>query len=417
MKRILFLLMLLPTLTFAQIESKKDWLQSESHTLKTNGRYDFSALESTLKDKRIVAIGESSHGIGDYYEMKSALVQFLHEEMDFEVLAMEASYGDANLAWRDIEELSVMELQNQTIFGNYNCEEITPLFKYIKSKSKSDKPLIYAGFDTQISSSYFQNKAKKLIAPYNPSYIQKIDELLQPYYAMYQASWSGDSTEFNTHRDQLLDNLNGLKEQLKEVKEASIKNGTADEEDHRIMNQTLTGLATACTFSYKDRFNEQNLFKGMELRDKIMFDNFEQLMVDKYKDKKVIIWGHNAHIEKSGLVNVSHRWLGHYLSDKYKEEYYALGLFSYKGEVYQHWTKENIPFENKEDAFLENQLKDSERQAIYVDLNTLTKNKFNHFLFEECDGREFENGDVVRFIPVDRFDGLINLFNVKVPTY
>ena len=129
---------------------------TNTNELHASNELDFQIIKEWLRDKKIVAIGESTHGLGEFYTLKSELVQYLHKELGFEVLAMEGGFGDINLAWMDINHLDFLSLRNQTLFGNFRCQEIEPLFKYIKAQSNSKTPLFYAGFDSQISGNYYK---------------------------------------------------------------------------------------------------------------------------------------------------------------------------------------------------------------------------------------------------------------------
>ena len=73
----------------AQEKNPKQWLDDNTYELQTETGFDFEALKKAIGNKRIVALGESSHGLGSYYALKSEIVKYLHAEMDFKVLAME----------------------------------------------------------------------------------------------------------------------------------------------------------------------------------------------------------------------------------------------------------------------------------------------------------------------------------------
>ncbi len=143
-------------------QTKESWMDKNTTELSKDSSYDFSKVAEAIGGKRIVAIGESTHGLGGFYTLKSALVQYLHQEYGFEILAMEAGTGDVNLAWTNIDSLSGQELMENTVFGNFQCEEIAPLYEYIKTERKSDRPLIYTGFDSQMSSNYFFNRLQNV---------------------------------------------------------------------------------------------------------------------------------------------------------------------------------------------------------------------------------------------------------------
>ncbi|MEZ4986731.1 MAG: erythromycin esterase family protein [Saprospiraceae bacterium] len=120
----------------------------------SNDHFDFGLIGQWVKDKRIVALGESTHGIGEYYALKSAIVQYLHKELGFEILVFEGGFGDINLVWLHADELNHIAIRDKSLFSNFRCQEVVPLFEYIKSKHKGDNPLIFAGMDPQISGSF-----------------------------------------------------------------------------------------------------------------------------------------------------------------------------------------------------------------------------------------------------------------------
>ncbi len=47
-------------------------------------------LNESIKDKRIIALGESLHGVKEYNTTKIELIQYLHEKEGFNVLAIES---------------------------------------------------------------------------------------------------------------------------------------------------------------------------------------------------------------------------------------------------------------------------------------------------------------------------------------
>jgi len=163
-----------------------------------DGQYDFSAIAEAIGARKIVALGESAHGIGDYYTFKSELIQYLHQHHGFEVIAFEAGFGDVNTAWSMIDSLSGQELLYQTLFGNFKCEEVSGLFDYIKTQSPSSNPLIYAGFDNQQSSSYFQNFIQPIISKYDVGLADSLDYKLNGYRRWFQSARTEQSDIWDT---------------------------------------------------------------------------------------------------------------------------------------------------------------------------------------------------------------------------
>ncbi|WP_051217383.1 hypothetical protein [Paenibacillus assamensis] len=59
---------------------------------------DLQMLKPLLQSKRIVYLGESTHGAAQFNSVKTRLIQFLHQEMRYNVLAFESGLGDVTAA-------------------------------------------------------------------------------------------------------------------------------------------------------------------------------------------------------------------------------------------------------------------------------------------------------------------------------
>ncbi|MBR2569843.1 MAG: erythromycin esterase family protein, partial [Paenibacillus sp.] len=110
---------------------------------------DLGMLKPLLHDKRIVFLGESSHGVAEFNQAKTRLIQYLHEEMGYNVLAFESGLSNASLAYGQIGSQSAEQTMKDSIFGVWWSKEILPLFDYLKAAQDSEKPLMLTGFDMQ----------------------------------------------------------------------------------------------------------------------------------------------------------------------------------------------------------------------------------------------------------------------------
>lgn len=90
---------------YAQSESIPDndiiWLKNIIHPLKTfdptiEDSGDLDILGRIIGDKKIVALGEVTHGSREIFKMKHRIIKYLNEQHNFDVFSMEANMLEAN---------------------------------------------------------------------------------------------------------------------------------------------------------------------------------------------------------------------------------------------------------------------------------------------------------------------------------
>lgn len=394
----------------AQPASETEWLDENTHELKIENGYNFEAVKEAIGDKRIVAIGESTHGLGSYYTLKSELVKYLHKEMGFDVLAMEGGLGDIELAYEDIDTISALSLRDYSVFGNFRALEANPLFEYIKETNTTQNPLLYTGYDTQASSNYLFTKLQRLIRPYNTELADSLFSNMYKYQKSYQAGHEGNEEKFIEYQDTFRNSSLTLKKILEDHHQALRDQGVS-EHALIIMKRSLAMFAASTDLSFEERY------RSSALRDELMAINFEWLLKEVYPNKKIIVWAHNGHVEKAGSEGNSIKWMGHSLKERYGNDYYSLGLFAYEGEAYQFWTQKNIPFHNTGENQLEQRMSNTKKDIAFLPLNSQQPTTWNEWLYEVAEGYELENGGTIRFVPVKRFDGVISFRKGTPPTY
>jgi erythromycin esterase len=110
---------------------------------------DLEFLQEVLKDVRIVMLGEADHSAGTDFLARSRLVKFLHQEMDFDVLAFEAPLYSMDVAWDSIRVgAPVRDALRIGLWGFWShAEQMQSLVRYIGEQAAGDRPLEVAGFD------------------------------------------------------------------------------------------------------------------------------------------------------------------------------------------------------------------------------------------------------------------------------
>lgn len=387
-------------------------LKVDTNELHVFKEIDFDLIKAWVKDKRIVAIGESTHGLGEFFSMKSEIVQFLHKELGYEVLAMEGGFADINLAWLDIDLLSPLELRNETLFGNFICQELEPLFEYIKENAETEHPLLYSGFDTQTSGSYYEHYLDAICTHLNLGI--DINEAFSAYNQMYQASFETDSTNFINHKEHYQNTLVTIRDEIAENKKYLQRTMAISDKKLQLILRNLDLQYKAVDYHYSNRLNSENMHQGIVLRDQLMAQNIEWIIETLYPGKKIIIWAHNGHVGKSGINNYSTKMMGEHLKDIYQDDYFSIGLFAYKGNTYQHWTGKSVAFENSDSTAIEYIMKRADYPFTYQKFGNSDNKDWTK---QEVTAFEIENGGNVSFIPSDRFDAAINIYSGDVPSF
>ncbi len=197
---------------------------------------------------------------------------------------MEAGTGDVNLAWTNIDSLSGQKLMRNTIFGNFQCEEMAPLYEYLKEESRSERPLIYTGFDSQMSSSYFFTHLQNILYSYNKPFAGTLREGYAHYYKQAGAGKNSDSLNYIKYRNAFLDVV------------ALVLNRS-------IMKIQLTFLCVLLSFFCKGQ--DQILTESapfIHTFETVDAKGFKDVIWDLAKDKTIIGLGEVSHYTKECYV-------------------------------------------------------------------------------------------------------------------
>ncbi|MBL7748661.1 MAG: hypothetical protein JNM19_14590, partial [Chitinophagaceae bacterium] len=92
---------------------------------------------------------------------------------------------------------------------------------------------------------------------------------------------------------------------------------------------------------------------------------------------------------------------------------FHIGLFAKTGETYEWWTKTNKSFNNDKPDDVENLSAISPISFLLMNSKSKTYSWMNKPLY----GYEVESGGRIQFIPYKRFDAIITIKKVKLPTY
>ncbi|MGB3464213.1 MAG: erythromycin esterase family protein [Cyclobacteriaceae bacterium] len=328
-------LVLLCSKANAQIDEaflKENLIQIQS--LKEN---DWSFLNNELANREIVMLGEQGHGDGSTFIAKTEIIKYLHEEMGFAVIVFESGLMDAFRVWKKIEDGNkTLEVFDSGIFPVWTkSEQVQELFKYILEQSKTDNPLVVAGFDMQPTGQLMtqQKRTEELNA-----YLSKIEKYRSEDYPMLNAAFSNMRALIMKGLDN--QKFEALSAEFQKLRKVILENDKSEE--GLIMSRGLDNFLSTVIFyakgNMRDPSSTPNVFN---IRDKEMADNLKFLNEEVYPGKKVVIWGANTHLGYArGLLKeyndqpiVAREMvpMGHYLKMEYIDNIYSLAFTSSKG--------------------------------------------------------------------------------------
>ena len=331
----------------------------------------------------MVSLGEASHGAAEYNSAKVRMVQFLHEEMGYDVIAFESNLGDAGTAYAQLDSDSPEDTMKKAIFGVWNVKENLPLFEYIAQQSKTDRPLILTGFDVQGTSEPFISFVEKWFSTVDKSKATSFARTERWYLKVHGYD---DLQRFNLEQPQLMAKYRLFQQFVQENKVKLQAVYPAHPELvpmlERVLQNRIDMLDSYCGLMVK-------LFAGIEpdsqlkeasyMRDQQMANNVKWLAETLYPDKKMILWAHNYHIRKHnstmitehngfGFDNNPYPTMGELLPFPLQQDNYVIGLYAYQGSSNKNNKQAEMVSLPHAEGSVEDIMKIGEEPALFVDM-------------------------------------------------
>ena len=302
---------------------------------------DLQPLKQIIGDAKIVMLGEQSHGDGTTFLAKSRLIKFLHQEMDFDVLAFEAGLYDNWKAWHLLKEgedpLQAIERSVWPLWSH--SEQVQDLIDYLGKAVNGPRPLELAGVDNQFTGSasrdFFVNDLKAFLeqigaetAPLEEgararTILQKVIEY---------AYWSEPLPD-STEQSMVLDALRTMQREVEAHPSAQHNRNAA------FWVQVLKSVINEVGGTFQDVRNYDDISSGNR-RDAQMARNLIWLSEEYYPRRKLIVWAHTGHISRNlHRIQTSNATtydkiitMGDGVWEALADRVYVLGFTSYEGE-------------------------------------------------------------------------------------
>jgi erythromycin esterase len=282
---------------------------------------DLGIISNSIKNKKIIGLGEPDHFYTGYYDVKIQIIKHLVKQNKIDAIAFEASLVECKKldeyikgADRDLYRIlpNMNAGYNYEKSGIFDCKAIVNFLQWLRAENKNRKKTISIyGIDFQ----NIETPVKNLKAhfPNSISLKKKLDTLRNNLYSlMKQLSDDATNGELpkiffdSTWKLKAVNNYKLSQRICKYVKE---------NEKEKWINQNAKELNQ---FSYI--FTDPNLE-----RDKMMFKNF----VWHFNPKETtLLWAADFHIANDSIVNETNKILklGAYLNKKFGSQYFKIAL-------------------------------------------------------------------------------------------
>ena len=292
---------------------------------------DFSDLQpfgAIVGDKRIVGLGESSHGVGDYSTLKVRLIKYLHEKLGFDVIAFEYPMFQDYKVNEEIRSFSPKHAMIHGCYGVWWSSEVLPLFRYIKEQASTSHPLILAGFDIQQYMGLNGRAAafREVIAPVDPAYADRVAQQDLAYFTFLLGYTYPVPRKWRHDLHAMLPGLTDFYSDVSAWMERHMTRLVAAAKDKKLpgLMQQVANTAPA----YAQELYILNNNRSSSVRDEAMAADVKYLATRLYPDKKIILWSHSEHI---ALGKVGWKNMGSRIQDDFGDAYYATGLLPFRG--------------------------------------------------------------------------------------
>tara|TARA_R110000787_G_scaffold60220_13_gene136637 strand:- start:18021 stop:18416 length:396 start_codon:yes stop_codon:yes gene_type:complete len=126
MKNILFISLFFVTSIFnaqivKQISKDKTDLDFSNDSSLSNS---LNHLVKKVKNNRVVAIGEDTHGTSEYYKLRYEITKKLIQEQGFNTIILENTYGDIEILTSSLQSENINDLMSKDLFSIYQTTEM-----------------------------------------------------------------------------------------------------------------------------------------------------------------------------------------------------------------------------------------------------------------------------------------------------
>jgi erythromycin esterase-like protein len=282
------------------------------------GRF-LDSLMTVIGNKRIVALGEDTHGTAEFYVLRAAITQRLIKEKGFNIVILENPHEDMMALQEGLHTLPLDTLMRRHLFSIYQTKQMQAFLQWFKKYTRTQRSLRLAGCDDSYRELLPQNLIKAA-AHYNNS---SLNSMCQEF--LYRQTLS--IKEFYTRFPNLKPDTLPKQMQFGLVTWHLLNRidslCTAQKMQDPVLNELLFHAKT--NYAYYDRFSKKEYVS----RDEIMGDRINYYAADP--NAKIVVWAHSGHIAKYAWLDNEIGLMGATIQKKFPASYISIGISGGQG--------------------------------------------------------------------------------------
>ncbi|MGW8265684.1 MAG: erythromycin esterase family protein [Longimicrobiales bacterium] len=309
------------------------WLQANARPFSTpeagSGFEDLRFLKDMIGDASVVSLGEATHGTREFFQMKHRILEFLVEEMDFDLFAIEATWPEANRLNEYVHTGNgdPAVLLSGLYFWTWNTQEVLDMIQWMRAHNQNPggAPTVsFLGFDMQFPGMAIDNVIEYLASVDPPA-----SEGASARYAC-MLPFSNGPTGSRPSQARYRDETQGFRDDCLQDLRAVRDSLLAHQDEYE-------AASSAVEFSRADRSARVVLqFEDMEsgrtpgARDVYMAENAIWLHDEAGPESRIVLWAHNGHVADNPTYGQGQS-MGWHLRRHYQGDMVIVGFDFYQG--------------------------------------------------------------------------------------
>ena len=334
-----------------------DWLRENIDPLRTidpeTADYEqLKPLREIVGDARVVAIGESTHRVHEFYQIRHLITRFLVDELGFTGFAMESGFpeGWAVNDWvlggeGDLDEL----LRTGITYHMGHCAEMRDQLVWMREHNRThERKIRFYGMDIPDSSASARpavEAALSFLDKADPPYAAAVRDRLLPLFDYLPTdrtglAWPAPTIQAylaldTTHRNELTARITELAERLQAL---GVPYSTVDPERAGIALQCAITARHANAFLANIADAAHRTYGGANVRDAAMADNVNWILD---REERIVLSAANGHVQRwpcrvPPIINEDQVVLGQHLARSLGDDLVVIATTYNGGRMFVH---------------------------------------------------------------------------------